>query len=443
LEEWVVEWLRDAVTVLDSPEPDAGLADLEPLTGAFADRSVVGLGEATHGTREFFQLKHRLVRLLVETLDFRVFALEANFSETLAINDYVLRGECNPEDALDGVYFWTWNTDEVLALVEWLRAFNDGHDLDDRVRFYGFDVQYTAEAARAVRQYLDAVDPAALDGVDDDLVALTEDETNRRGDDTPDERWAELERVVADLRERFEAQRADYVAASAEREYDLARRHLRTLAQAIELRRVDDDEHPERGVAVRDRHMAENALWIREFEAEPMAVWAHDAHVKTGEMDDDWPEPAPAMGRHLRDALGDDYYALGFDFGRGEFQAILDTEGYEEGDDGEYDPGLQAFAVEAFETAYDGESDGDRPNPALHTAMNRLGESPAFLDFDRAADAGLADWLHREHPTRSIGSVFSPEVDASEYYRRTHLPEAFDGLLWVAETNRAVPVGEE
>ncbi len=459
----VVECLREAVVPLDGPEPGAGPADLGPLTETFAGREVVGLGEATHGTREFFQLKHRLVRLLVTELGFRVFALEAAFAETMATNDYVLRGEGDPEDALDGVYFWTWNTEEVLALIEWLREFNRGRDPGDRVRFYGFDLQHTAGSARAVREYLGDVDPEYLDGVREGMTDLVDEEMNQRGHGVAAARLDDAERLVADLGERFEERRADYVAASSGREWALARRHVRVLAQALALRRVDPDENPRRGVELRDEYMAENALWIREFESDRMAVWAHDAHVETGEMDDDWEEPVAVMGQHLRDALGDDYYALGFDFGRGEFQAILDTDEHEEGDGEEYEPGLQAFAVDGFAEAYDGdgddgggddddggggngdggsEGDGDLSDVPLHVAMDRLGESPAFLDFDRAKQVGLGDWLGREHPTRSIGATFSPEVDADEYYRQLRPSEVFDGVVWVAETSRAVPVDD-
>ena len=124
-------------TALTTTDPTADLADLEPGGRAFDEATVIGLGEAAHGTREFFRLKHRLIRYLVERQEVRLFGLEANFAETLALDRYIRYGEGDPEEALAGVYFWTWNTEELLALVEWLRAFNDGREVGDRVRFSG------------------------------------------------------------------------------------------------------------------------------------------------------------------------------------------------------------------------------------------------------------------------------------------------------------------
>ena len=111
---------------------------------------VVALGEATHGTREFFQLKHRMLEFLVEEMGFRVFAIEANWPECLAINDYVLHGEGDPEEALAGIYFWTWNTEEVLELIEWMRRYNADPAHEQKLKFYGVDMQYTVGAASAI-----------------------------------------------------------------------------------------------------------------------------------------------------------------------------------------------------------------------------------------------------------------------------------------------------
>jgi erythromycin esterase len=83
--------LAEHVVALDGIDPGADLLDLRGLEDVFADRRVIGLNEATHGTREFFQFKHRLVRFLVKELGSRPFGIEANFSETLPLDTYVVR----------------------------------------------------------------------------------------------------------------------------------------------------------------------------------------------------------------------------------------------------------------------------------------------------------------------------------------------------------------
>jgi erythromycin esterase len=77
-------------------------------------RKIVCLGEGTHGTREFFKIKHRIIKFLANEMNFTLFAIEVNMTECRAINRYVLYGEGDIRQALDGIYFWTWNTEEVL-----------------------------------------------------------------------------------------------------------------------------------------------------------------------------------------------------------------------------------------------------------------------------------------------------------------------------------------
>ena len=121
------------------------------------DARIVSLGEATHGTREFFQLKHRLLEYCVSELGFTIFGIEASYPECLRINDYVLHGTGNPADALASQRFWTWDTEEVLALIEWMRIWNSTHTR--KVKFYGFDMQFPTEAALRLLDYLKRVAP--------------------------------------------------------------------------------------------------------------------------------------------------------------------------------------------------------------------------------------------------------------------------------------------
>ena len=112
----VTAWLENAALPLESTSPKSGLDDLRQLQSTIGNAHIVAMGEATHGTREFFQLKHRMLEFLVEKMGFTAFGIEANWPESLAVNDYVLNGNGDPAQALAGLYFWTWNTEEVLDL---------------------------------------------------------------------------------------------------------------------------------------------------------------------------------------------------------------------------------------------------------------------------------------------------------------------------------------
>jgi len=382
-----------------------------------ADARVVGLGEATHGTREFFRLKHRLVRALVERLGCRVVALEANFSETLAVDEYVVHGRGDPREALDGIYFWTWDTEELLALVEWLRAFNEGRPVDDRVRFYGVDAQFARGPAAALADFLAERDPARADhretlatladaGLAENAAGDTE------GDGVP---VAEAEPLVDALAAWF-ADRGDGEAVA------LHRRHLRTLEQAVAVTAAERDDEVVRCLGRRDEAMADNLAWVADREsADHVAVWAHDAHLQRTVRDTRWGS-APSMGAHLADRYGEEYYALGFDFADGEFQAL----------DVSADHELRACSL------------GAPPADAATWLFAAVDEPVWLLDFDEAtADDRLAAHLDTERAVRSLGAIYDPDDEHDRLHEELRLPAAFDGLAFVAETTRARPIDRD
>src|SRR5262245_49189470 len=135
----VIAWLKANALPLTTAEPGSGVKDLEQLRPLIGDARVVSLGEATHGTREFFQLKHRVMEYCISQLGFTVIAFEAYFGATLAVNDYVLRGNGNARDAASSMGMGFWDTEEVAALIEWVRGWNLTHER--KVKFYGFDMQ--------------------------------------------------------------------------------------------------------------------------------------------------------------------------------------------------------------------------------------------------------------------------------------------------------------
>src|SRR5215467_5452446 len=101
----ILDWIRTSAIALNTVEPGQGFADLNRLGGLIGNARIVSLGEATHGTREFFQLKHRLLEYLVAELGFTVFGIEANYPECLRVNEYVLDGAGDPAAALAGTRF--------------------------------------------------------------------------------------------------------------------------------------------------------------------------------------------------------------------------------------------------------------------------------------------------------------------------------------------------
>src|SRR5262245_28356138 len=161
----VIAWLKANALPLATAEAGGAFHDLEPFGAMVGNARIVSIGEATHGTREFFQLKHRLIEYCVSELGFTMIAFEANYGSTLAVNDYVLGGKGSATEAVvRGLQLAFWATEEVVALVEWVRAWNMAHDR--KVKFYGFDMQWGTPSALHLLDYLRRVAP--------DLAAASE-----------------------------------------------------------------------------------------------------------------------------------------------------------------------------------------------------------------------------------------------------------------------------
>ncbi|MCC6426370.1 MAG: erythromycin esterase family protein [Phycisphaerales bacterium] len=156
------QWLRSNAVELTTIQPGNGFADLQPLKAMIGNARIVGLGEGTHGTREHFQAKHRLVEFLVEEMGFDIFSIEANMPEAYALDDYILGGHGDVNTLISGMYFWTWNTEEVRGMVEWMRDYNARQSTAGsarRIHFTGFDMQAGAVALKIAREFLKSNDP--------------------------------------------------------------------------------------------------------------------------------------------------------------------------------------------------------------------------------------------------------------------------------------------
>lgn len=263
-------------------------ADLLPLLEVLRGARVVGLGEPTHGTHEAFVLKHRLMRLLADQGLLRVLAFECAAGPAELIDAYVRHGEGDARTALLAQDYWIWETAEVLAVIEWLRAHNDRLPETERVRFLGVDVQRPARVATRLAALLASHEP-------DFRLALA--------------RLAAEELPATDAPELVDALRAlETSHPEAHVRHDA--RHLRRHAEVYL-----DERNPE-GLGRRDRFMAETLL--EGLPGQGLTVlWAHNEHVAVSE---DF-FGSPAIGYELREVLGDGYLALGMLFGEGELRA--------------------------------------------------------------------------------------------------------------------------
>ena len=152
----ITAWLDATAHPFEGTDLSLPHSDIQFLRDIVGDARIVALGENTRGTRDFFEMKARVLRFLVEEMGFTALAMQVNGPEATRIDSYVRTGAGDPERLLSGLYRWWWNTESVLETIEWMREHNAaGGD----VGFAGFDMLYPGMPLHNIRQFLHAVDP--------------------------------------------------------------------------------------------------------------------------------------------------------------------------------------------------------------------------------------------------------------------------------------------
>lgn len=387
----VVAYIARHAIPLASAEPGHGFDDLTPVGKLVGKARIVALGEATHGSREIFQMKHRILEYLVAKQGFTVFAIEANQPECRAINEYVLHGKGTAKDALAGIYFWTWNTEEVLAMIEWMRAWNAEHPT--KVQFTGFDMQTSKVAYANVEAAVVQAVPAKAEELMAPLAPLSSSAASEAVAKLGEPARAALVAALAALRP---------VLAKADAD---TRHDLRILEQAAAM------YMQKRPYEARDAAMAENVGWLLEQTKARIVVWAHNGHI-ANEL-----SSYTNLGSHLRTKYKRAYLNLGFVFGEGAFQAIDMTK---------QPPRLGEVTL------------GPAPAYLASAAFAKTGKPLIVLDLRALPKRGpVATWFAAKHLVRDTGATFLGERQMTY---PVVLPALYDGVIYIDKTTRARPV---
>ncbi len=162
----VTTWIRHNAIPLkasDAARPDTDLLPLEQLVG---NASMVGLGEETHGTHEFFTMKARLTEFLITHMGFTTFIMENNWGMSQLIDDYINGGQEPIEQVMKGGLFRSWQTEEYRSMLEWMRAYNAAPTHNAKIHFLGMDCQGVSQSDfDVVENYLRTVDPPQVASV--------------------------------------------------------------------------------------------------------------------------------------------------------------------------------------------------------------------------------------------------------------------------------------
>ena len=257
--------------------------------------SVLAIGEAVHGGREFQELKLSVLREMVEKQGYTAFALEADYSECADINRYLQSGEGKPEELVQKFSFPIYHTKEMAALLGWIQDWNRTAPEEKKVRFYGFDMQNPETGYAFLKQY-SLAHGLATEAEFDAVIKNILTPPYSLSPETAGQAIVFLDGL------RAKAGDADMRDADA-RDF---RMELTTVRQAMESWTSTEESN-----TLRDRDMAENVEAIRKIEAEigsgKIVISAHDGHIERV-------NPIYTnMGVLLSQNFGNDYYAIGTD----------------------------------------------------------------------------------------------------------------------------------
>lgn len=417
----LVDVVRAAALPLRAP------ADLDPLLDLVGDARIVMLGEATHGTSEFYVWRAAISQRLIRERGFSFIAVEGDWPDCYRVNRFVKGRPGVHGEAIEvlGAFArwptWMWANREVVGLVAWLRAHNESRAPDQRVGFYGLDVYSLWESMHAVVEYLEGVDPAlarAARGAYSCFEPYSEDpERYARATalvpvSCEDEAVAVLTALRSHARsfqerdadEYFDIEQNALVARDAERYY-------RTMVRG-----------GPNSWNVRDYHMMDtlDRLLAHHGPQAKAIVWEHNTHVGDARFTDmSWRGLVNvgqlARERHVRDGV----VLVGFGTHRGTVIA-----GHEWG------APMKRMAVPPAR--------GGSWEDVLH----RTDAGDCLLRFDAASaprsgsGAASAD-LEAPRPHRAIGVVYDPHGEARGNYVPTVLPHRYDAFLFI-DTSRAV-----
>ncbi len=407
--------LQNHVHRLDLSQPDyASLLD------AIGNASIVLIGEASHGTHEFYEQRAAITRLLIEHRGFHAVAVEADWPAALRVHRYVME-ESDDQTAVaalaDFTRFpaWMWRNTVVLEFIEWLR----GRD----VGFFGIDLYSLFASIEAVLEYLDRIDPLAAQRARQRYGCL-----EHFSQDPQEYGYASTAGIVESCEDdvvrqllELRGKAADYARRDgkvAEDEFFFAEQNAR-LAQNAERYYRSMFRGRVSSWNLRDQHMTETIEELvrhlgKRISQPKLVVWAHNSHLGDARATEMGRQGELNVGQLVRERFGDRAFLIGFSSYEGTVTAASD---------------------------WDGPAERKRVRPGLKGSVEKLfhevEEAAFWLDLRKPA---VQELLKEELLERAIGVIYQPRTERQSHYFFVRLAEQFDAVLHFDVTSAVRPL---
>ncbi len=404
-------------------------ADFTPLLERIGRARFVLIGEASHGTHEFYRIRAEITKRLIRERGFTAVAMEADWPDAHRIDRYVRGGaeDRDATEALEGFHRfpqWMWRNADVLDFVGWLRAHNDSTGDAPKVGVYGLDLYSLHSSMAAVLRYLRAVDPPAAERASRRYACF-----DQFGPDPQAYGYASgfglapscEDEVVGQLRDLNRAA-LDYVRRDGWRAEDdlfYAEQNARVVANAEAYYRAMFRGRVE-SWNLRDRHMAETLEQLTQFlsrwhDRAKVVVWAHNSHLGDARATEMGAGGELNVGQLVRQRHGDESFLVGFTTDNGTVTAASD---------------------------WDAPAERMRVRLALPDSYEALFHDLAVPNFllDLAAGGEAVEMLRAPRLERAIGVVYRPETERLSHYFHASLPDQFDAVLHYDTTRALEPL---
>ncbi|HXK23356.1 MAG TPA: protein-L-isoaspartate(D-aspartate) O-methyltransferase [Myxococcota bacterium] len=395
------------------------------LLERIGDARLVLIGEASHGTSEFYRMRAEITKALIESRGFGLVAVEADWPDAAAVNRFVQGAPPAVDDTgrmrpFQRFPTWMWRNHETLAFVEWLRAHN-GKRRGDRaaVAFHGLDLYSLFASIEAVLQFLDRVDPQSARVARQRYACLTpwEADPAAYGHAALSGRYRVCEREAVAMLRDLAARRLDYAQRDGEAVFD-AVQNARLIAHAERYYRAMYYGSNE-SWNLRDRHMFETLESLLEFHGagSKAVVWEHNSHLGDASATEMGLRGQLNVGQLCREKFGASAFLIGFGTHRGTVAAADEWNG----------PMRVMQVREAHAQSYE---------RICHDA----GVPAFFLHLRQPEREELREELLPARLERAIGVVYRPDTELQSHYFHASLPRQFDEYVWIDETRALRPV---
>ena len=418
----ILDELRSqTIELSDTPiaELDDNILDiLNPVCSA----RIIGVGEATHGTRDFFQMKARIFKHLVIHHGFRCLAMEMDFSGSIPIDNYI----CNNQGDLTALMnqymqIWVHRNNSLYELLQWIHDYNLSRSVNEKIHFVGIDAQLQTFNASIFKNFIKVTDPAGQLNFQDEIVWMQQ-LANLDPRQVDQALKSDQIRRLQSIAVRLSEHKTSLIKTTNNWEFQSAVQVVNTARQSVEFLHA----YFQKNQLIRDRYLAENILWLtRILPAENgIMIWSHNAHVF---RDPDYtPDAGGSMGFLLGQQLKKDYRVIGMGFSKGRFRAKVKV-----GKD------ISQLPVVCSLT-------DDPPENALNTLFYQAKISRGILPIMRLSpESLLGKVLKLPRPLLGIGDLFFPDEVEKIHYEldRIIIPSTYlDLYIYLDNTEPSLPI---